>query len=113
MLLSVAQLLLSTALIQVANCYPRLAARTTVFSNSTELKTEYDYVIIGGGTSGLTVANRLTEDDKSESGRITCLFIRTYTDYLFSSTVTVLVIEYGDVYDLSIRPQITIKSAKI
>lgn len=26
----------------------------------------YDYVIIGGGTSGLTVANRLTEDPESK-----------------------------------------------
>lgn len=28
---------------------------------------QYDYVIIGGGTSGLTVANRLTENGKSTS----------------------------------------------
>lgn len=76
MLLSVAQLLLSTALVPVVNCYPKLAARTTVFSNSSELKTEYDYVIIGGGTSGLTVANRLTENDKSESGRIILLSVQ-------------------------------------
>jgi ribulose 1,5-bisphosphate synthetase/thiazole synthase len=26
---------------------------------------EYDYVIVGGGVSGLVVANRLTEDKKS------------------------------------------------
>lgn len=25
----------------------------------------YDYVIVGGGTTGLVVANRLTEDSKS------------------------------------------------
>lgn len=76
MLLSVAQLLLSTALVPAVNCYPKLAARTTVVSSPSELKTEYDYVIIGGGTSGLTVANRLTENEKSESGRSTFLIVQ-------------------------------------
>lgn len=32
---------------------------------SHDLKPEYDYVVVGGGTSGLVVANRLTEDPKS------------------------------------------------
>jgi hypothetical protein len=27
----------------------------------------YDYVIVGGGVTGLVVANRLTEDKKSKS----------------------------------------------
>ncbi len=29
--------------------------------------TVYDYIVVGGGTSGLTVADRLTEDGTSES----------------------------------------------
>ena len=32
---------------------------------NTPLLAEYDYIIVGGGTSGLTVANRLTENGKS------------------------------------------------
>lgn len=31
------------------------------------LNQTYDYVIVGGGTSGLTVANRLTENGKRKS----------------------------------------------
>ena len=29
---------------------------------TSEIKNTYDYVIIGGGTSGLTIADRLTEN---------------------------------------------------
>jgi hypothetical protein len=33
-----------------------------IVSRADELLSEYDYVIVGGGASGLTVANRLTEE---------------------------------------------------
>jgi len=67
MLLSTVQLLLSLALADLASCYPRLAERATSIDYISQLKSEYDYVVIGGGTSGLTVANRLTEDDEGAS----------------------------------------------
>ncbi|KAL8698281.1 MAG: hypothetical protein Q9224_001918 [Gallowayella concinna] len=50
-----------------------LINRATVIQSASALKKQYDYVIVGGGTSGLTVANRLTTDP----------------------SVSVLVIEYG------------------
>ena len=46
---------------------------STIISRADKLLPSYDYVIIGGGTAGLTVADRLTEDGKT----------------------TVLVVEYG------------------
>ncbi|KAF2195874.1 GMC oxidoreductase [Zopfia rhizophila CBS 207.26] len=38
------------------------ARKAEVKRSAIELHDHYDYVIIGGGTSGLTIANRLTED---------------------------------------------------
>jgi len=67
MLLSIVQLLLSLALANLASCYPNLAKRATSIDHSSQLKNAYDYVVIGGGTSGLTVANRLTEDGEGTS----------------------------------------------
>lgn len=34
-------------------------------TSTTDLEKSYDYVVIGGGTSGLTVASRLSEDPRN------------------------------------------------
>ncbi|KAL8646620.1 MAG: hypothetical protein Q9226_006779 [Calogaya cf. arnoldii] len=61
-----------------------LVNRATVFDSASHLRQKYDYVIVGGGTAGLTVANRLTEDD----------------------SVSVLVIEYGPLD--SLQPEVLV-----
>lgn len=66
MLSDVSQLLVSLLLVTIVACSPhRLVEQAVVVDDPSNLEHSYDYVIIGGGTSGLTVANRLTEDPES------------------------------------------------
>jgi choline dehydrogenase-like flavoprotein len=62
------------AFTQLASAWPaQTPEHAQILTRSDDLKAEYDYIIVGGGTSGLTVGDRLTEDGK----------------------YTVLVVEYG------------------
>lgn len=46
---------------RIAAGLPAHAASATIIERQDDLLDEYDYIIAGGGTAGLTVADRLTE----------------------------------------------------
>lgn len=64
----------ATLLALTATCSARPHSAGNVFLHSRDVDEQYDYIIVGGGTAGLTVADRLTEDGET----------------------TVLVVEYGE-----------------
>jgi hypothetical protein len=51
-----------------SDCYGspsnRFAPHAVVFNHTGQLRQSYDYIIAGGGTSGLVVATRLTENPR-------------------------------------------------
>ena len=56
-------LILSSLLLSEAGIIPR---HSSIVTEGKVRRTNYDFVIVGGGVSGLTVADRLTEDPSSQ-----------------------------------------------
>lgn len=52
---------LAAATCALSAAIPEAIGKSRVIRQAEDLREEYDYIIVGGGTSGLTVADRLTE----------------------------------------------------
>jgi len=42
-------------------------AHSKILTRGEDVQEQYDYIVVGGGTAGLTVADRLTEKGKCKS----------------------------------------------
>lgn len=73
--------------------FPSTPSKARIVSRA-ELSQSYDYIVVGGGTSGLTVADRLTENPRSAY-----FYSLAITIVLPFLTETVLVIESGQLDD--------------
>lgn len=62
-----------------SSAYPASTTNAVVKRSTNELRNSYDYIVLGGGTSGLTVANRLSEDSSRKQSHLV-LSASTETD---------------------------------
>ncbi|KXH51004.1 glucose oxidase [Colletotrichum nymphaeae SA-01] len=68
--IAVLGLLLTSVPGGMSSSIPRSTAHSRILPRACDVRAEYDYIIVGGGTSGLTVADRLTESGEHNSSQV-------------------------------------------
>ena len=53
-----------------ALAWPQPPMHGRIVQRQEDVRHQYDYIIVGGGTAGLTVGDRLTENGKCERGNL-------------------------------------------
>lgn len=60
-----------STLLSVASGVPHELRSANIHRRAADISEEYDYVIVGAGTAGLTIADRLTADGECKSFQTT------------------------------------------
>lgn len=88
-----ARSIIASASIALALAAPFVAAaaargihKARVIEEPGDLAESYDYVIVGGGTAGLTIADRLTEDEDTTVLVVEYGVLSTWLFFLYAST---------------------------
>ncbi|KAK3372256.1 GMC oxidoreductase-like protein [Podospora didyma] len=106
-------LLLSATLGLVFGRGTSFPAHSAILTRGADVDAEYDYIIVGGGTAGLTVADRLTEN-----GRYSVLVIE-YGPFKNDSSITTVAFGFQGLLDVTnyfnfpSQPQVNLNNRSI
>lgn len=88
--------------LSLVSCLPSAPPTAHIINRAVVQSTNYDYVIVGGGLTGLVVANRLTEDPTKNVLVVEYGYLDNTSPPLIPGYANGL--NYGDMYDITSAP---------